>query len=352
MKSILIVDDNLASLKQISSQLSQDYEISLAKSGELALQISTQVPPDLILLDVEMPGMDGFATIAQIKKDPRLMHIPVIFLTGNHDSATEIKGLESGAMDFITKPANIDILRHRIKIHLDFTAYQLNLEHMTKELEDNIGISFAELLDCKDHNAAGHVLSTGEYAVLIAKELQETGIFKDEITDEFISMIKRAAPFHDIGKIGVSDIILLRRTVLTEEEYLEVQKHTLIGSQVMKVIYNRTPSQKYLEMAAIIAEGHHEHYNGKGYPHGIKGDDIPLCSRIVAVANIYDSCITDRVYRKALSHQEACEIISRGRGTEFDPRIVDVFEKISDTFINYKTSSGLALFLPDVEYFQ
>ena len=351
MKSVLIVDDNLASLKQISAQLSRDYEISLAKSGELALQICAREPPDLILLDIEMPGMDGFETIDQLKKDPKLMHIPVIFLTGNRDSATEIKGLESGAMDFITKPANIDILRHRINMHLEFTAYQLNLEHMVNELEDNIGISFAELLDCKDHNAAGHVLRTGEYSALIAKELQETGVFKEEITDEFIDMIRRAAPFHDIGKIGVSDIILLKRSALTEEEYLEIQKHTLIGSQVMKVIFNRTPRQKYLEMAAVIAEGHHERFDGKGYPKGLKGEEIPLCCRIIAVVNIYDSCVTDRVYRKALSHNEACAIVREGSGVEVDPRVVEAFEKLTDRFANYKTPSNWVSFLPDVEQF-
>jgi putative two-component system response regulator len=344
VKSVLIVDDNLVSLKQICVQLAETYEVSLAKSGELALQICHCEPPDLILLDVEMPDMDGFETIARLKEDTHLKHIPVIFLTSNHDTATEVKCLESGAMDFITKPANVDILRHRIDLHLQFSTYQQHLENMVKELEDNIGISFAELLDCKDYNFAGHILCTGEYASILAQEALESGIFGNEITAEYVDMIRRAAPFHDIGKIGVSDIILLKRASLTKEEYREIRKHTIIGSQVLKHIYDRSPSQDYLKMAMTIAEGHHERYDGSGYPQGHKGEDIPLCCRIMAVANVYTACVSDRVYRKRFSHEQTCRIICEGRGTEFDPRVVDIFERVQDKFalINVPSDSALA----------
>jgi putative two-component system response regulator len=334
VKSILIIDDNLVSLKQICVQLAETYEISLAKSGELGLQICLNEPPDLILLDVEMPGMDGFQTITQLKSDVRLKQIPVIFLTSSHDTATEVKCLESGAMDFIAKPANADILRHRIELHLQFSTYQQHLESMVKELEDNIGISFAELLDCKDFNGASHILCTGEYAGILAQEAHESGIFGNEITSGYVDMLRRAAPFHDIGKIGISDIILLKRASLTKEEYREIRKHTIIGGQVLKHIYDRSPNQDYLKMAMTIAEGHHEHYDGTGYPRGYKGDDIPLCCRVMAVANVYTACISDRVYRKKLTHEETCRIIHDGRGTEFDPRIVDIFDKVQDKFVS------------------
>jgi putative two-component system response regulator len=342
MKSVLIVDDNIVSLKQISAQLAGQYEVSLAKSGELALQICAGEKPDLILLDVEMPEMDGFATISHLKSDSRTNQIPVIFLTGNHDPATEVKCLESGAMDFITKPANTGILCHRISLHLEFSAYQLHLENMVKELEDNIGISFAELVECKDYNIAGHVMRTGSYAELLARELCEAGIFRGEIEVTDIGLIKRAAPFHDIGKIGISDMILLKRGALSEEEYAEVKKHTLIGGGMLGLIYKRTPNQQYLKTAMIIAEGHHERYDGTGYPWGLKGDAIPLCCRIMSVANVYDACVTDRVYHKALSHEDACQAILAGRGTEFDPRIVDVFDRIRDKFALLHTSSFFA----------
>jgi putative two-component system response regulator len=206
-----------------------------------------------------------------------------------------------------------------------------------------MGASFAELLDCKDYNAAGHVLRTGEYAEILAKELFALGTFGDEITADYAATIKRAAPFHDIGKIGISDIILLKRAALTEEEYREVQKHTLLGGKVLKAIYARTPNQKYLETAITIAEGHHESYNGRGYPRGLKGKEIPLCCRIMALVNVYDACTTDKVYRKGLSREETCKIILDGRNTKYDPKIVDVFEKMKDKFASFQEASSVTI---------
>ncbi|AEF80476.1 HD-GYP domain-containing protein [Leadbettera azotonutricia] len=332
MKSILVVDDNLASLKQIGAQLHGDYEVYLAKSGTMGLDIARKEKPDLILLDVEMSGMDGFRTIAKIREYPALRQIPVIFLTGNSDSATEIRALESGAVDFILKPANTDILYHRIELHLQFTAYQLHLEKMVKELEDNIGASFAELIECKDENIAGHVMRAGKYMELLGKEILDQGIVDQSFTFMDLTQMIRAVPFHDIGKMGISDTILLKKGTLTPEEYEEVKKHTLIGAEVLQNISERTPNQPYFKMAKLIAEGHHEWFNGEGYPYGLSGEGIPLCSRIMSVINVYDGCMTDRIYRPALSHAEACEVIINGSGTQFDPRIVDVFKSISSKF--------------------
>jgi putative two-component system response regulator len=342
LKSILIVDDNLVNLKQICAQLAETYEVSLAKSGELALQICAQERPDLILLDVEMPQMDGFATIARLKEAPRLKQIPVIFLTGSHDTATEAKCLEAGAMDFITKPVNTGILLRKIEMHLQFASYQFHMEDEVKKLEDNIGISFAELVECKDYNIAGHLVRSGACVELLATEVLEAGIFGSALSAADIGMIKRAAPFHDVGKIGISDVILLKRGALTPDEYEEVRRHTIIGSHVLEAIYSRSPNQHYLKTAIAIARGHHERYDGTGYPQGLKGDAIPLCCRIMSVANVYDACITDRVYRKRLSHEEACQVILEGRGTEFDPRIADVFGKIREKFALLSTMSHFA----------
>jgi putative two-component system response regulator len=155
-------------------------------------------------------------------------------------------------------------------------------------------------------------------------------------------MMARAAPFHDIGKIGISDIILSKRDKLTLEEYEELKKHTIIGARVLATIYERTPNQPYLKFARLIAEGHHERYDGKGYPYGKSGDAIPLCCRLMAVVNVYDACMTDRIYRKALSHEEAHDIILRGSGTEFDPRIVKVFELASGKFAQLNEELQLA----------
>jgi putative two-component system response regulator len=304
----------------------------VATAGYTALHTCSREDALSILLDVEMPGMDGFETIVRLKEDSQLKHIPVIFLTGNHDAATEVKCLRSGAMDFVTKPANVDILSDRIELHLQLSAYQLHLENMVKELEDNIGITFAELLECKDYNVGNHVLRTGEFAELLIRELFEAGTFGDEISAEDIDMMKRAVPFHDIGKIGISDTILRKQGPLTAEQRKEINKHTVIGADMLRGIYARSPGQHYLKMAITIAEGHHERYDGKGYPHGLKGDAIPLCCRIMVVANVYDSYISDRIYRKAISHEEACQKIFEGRGSEFDPRVVDAFDKVKDKF--------------------
>jgi putative two-component system response regulator len=337
-KQILVVDDNLASLKQIGAQLESHYEVLLAKSGAMALKICKQEKPDLILLDVEMPEMDGFQTITLLKEDPDLVPIPVIFLTGNHDTATEIRALKSGAMDFITKPANKDILFHRLKLHLQFASYQNSLEQTVKELEESIVTSFAELIECKDENAGTHVLRTGKYVEILGRKLLDAGTFGDELTESGLDMIVRAAPFHDIGKIGVSDTLLLKEDSLTDAEYEEVKKHPSIGARFLASIYERTPEQHYLKFAMLIAESHHERYDGKGYPQGLAGDAIPLCGRIMAVANVYDGCITDRVYRKALNHEEACRVIIEGKGSWFDPRIVEVFEGMSGEFARLKVS--------------
>ncbi|MDR3173847.1 MAG: response regulator [Treponema sp.] len=331
-EQILVVDDNIASLKQIGVQLSSYYEVSLAKSGALALQICKQEKPDLILLDIEMPGMDGFETIRQLKKDPELNPIPVIFLTGNHDSSVEIKALESGAIDFITKPANKDILFHRLELHLQYAAYQTSLEHTVTELENSIVTSFAELIECKDDNVGGHVLRTGIYVGILGRQLLKAGVFGEELTGEDLDNIVRATPFHDIGKVGVSDVLLLKEGPLTEDEYDEVKKHTLIGAQFLDRIYERTPGQSYLKYARMIAEGHHERYDGLGYPRGLAGDAIPLCARITAVANVYDAAKTDRVYQKGTDHEGACRIIREGKGKAFDPRIVDAFELVKEDF--------------------
>ncbi|MFP3089172.1 response regulator [Treponema sp. TIM-1] len=329
-KQILVVDDNLSSLKQIGAQLTPRYEISLAKSGPLALQICKQEKPDLILLDIEMPEMDGFETIKRLKADPKLNPIPVIFLTGNRDMDTEIRALQSGAMDFITKPANKDILLHRLELHLQFSAYQTSLERTVMELENSIVASFAELIECKDRNVGGHVLRTGKYVELIGKELLVEGTFAGEFTEKDLNRIIRATPFHDIGKVGISDVLLLKREQLTEKEYDEVKKHTIIGARFLKKIYERLPEEEYLELAIHLARSHHERYDGTGYPDGLAGEDIPLCARILAVANVYDACLTDRVYRKAMDYDDVFQMILDGKGSAFDPRVVDAFVAARD----------------------
>jgi putative two-component system response regulator len=333
MKRILVVDDNLAVLKQISAQLADDYEVLLAKSGALALQICAREKPDLVLLDVEMPEMNGFEVISKIKSNPYLERIPVIFLTANHSMEVEIQALETGARDFITKPVEKNILFHRIELHLRFASFQAKTEQNVTTLSDSIATAFAEMIERRDENTGGHVLRTAKYVELLGKELIEKGLFPDELNPVELQLMVRAAPLHDIGKIAISDRILLKVGHLDNEEFDTMKRHSEVGASILDRMYRRMPAQHYLHYASLIAGSHHERYDGKGYPHGIMGDDIPLCGRIMAVADVYDALVDDRIYRDGLGHVRASSIICENEGPHFDPRVVEAFDKIKDQLI-------------------
>ena len=340
MKQILVVDDNLAVLKQIAAHLEGDYDISLAKSGLLALQICMRQKPDLILLDIEMPGLDGFDVIAMIKANPRFARIPVIFLTASRDMAMEVKALESGARDFITKPVEKSILFHRIELHLRLASYQAQTEQTVTLLSDSIAASCAELIECRDENTGGHVARTSKYVELLGQDLIQNGLFTEELSTAELRMIVRAAPLHDIGKIAISDRILLKAGRLDDMEFALMKRHAEIGAEILDRMHRRIPALRYLYYASLIAGSHHERFDGKGYPQGLKEDAIPLCGRIMAVADVYDALLEDRVYRKGMSHAEAWNIIIEGRGTHFDPRIVESFKNIQDKITNI--TAGIA----------
>ncbi|GHS89662.1 two-component system response regulator [Synergistales bacterium] len=326
MKEILIVDDNVTSLKQIGAYLTGKYNFSMAKSGAQALQICARERPDLILLDVEMPEMDGFATLEKIKQTPVLSRIPVIFLSGNRDIPTEVKCLHLGALDFIKKPIEKNILIHRLELHLKISSYQIQLADSVARMADSISTTIAEMIEWRDENTGGHVLRTSKLVELIGRELLLTGQFDSELSPSALEMIVRAAPLHDIGKISISDTILLKPDKLNDEEFKIMKTHAALGAEILRSMHARMLTQSYLMYAEKIAASHHERYDGNGYPYGLSGDDIPLCARIMAVADVYDALVNSRIYRKSISHDEAFSMIMDGRGTQFDPRIVDAFE--------------------------
>jgi putative two-component system response regulator len=324
---ILVVDDNLANLKLIRAQMSASYRISMAKSGAQALAMAAKNPPDLILLDVDMPEMDGFETMERLKAHDLLNRIPVIYLTANRDAATEIKALETGAKDFITKPFEKDILRHRIGLHLRFTQYQHHLENTVKELEDSMVTSFSGLIECRDGNTGGHVQRTRRYVAMLGKLALDMGLFPEDLNQRQLELMTRAAPLHDIGKIGVSDAILLKPGKLDDREYDIMKSHTTIGADIIAKMYERAPTQHYLAYAKKISESHHERFDGRGYPYGLAREKIPLCARIMAIADVYDALVEDRVYRPAMSHDEAVRIIVEDGGTVFDPVLAKIFQE-------------------------
>jgi putative two-component system response regulator len=332
LPSVLVVDDNLANLKFVRTQLSDSYRVSMAKSGPQALSMASKNVPDLILLDIDMPGMDGFETMELLKRHEILRRVPVIYLTANRDTETELKALASGAKDFVTKPFEKDILRHRISLHIRFNHYQQHLEDTVKELEDSMVTSFSGLIECRDGNTGGHVVRTRQYVALLGSFLVDKGLFPEELNRRELELIARAAPLHDIGKIGVSDAILLKESKLTDEEYEQMKAHTTIGAGIIDRMYRRAPTQHYLNYARKIAESHHERWDGRGYPNGLAAEEIPLCSRIMAVADVYDALVEDRIYRPALPHEEAMRIMTEARGAIFDPVLLDVFAENGAAF--------------------
>jgi putative two-component system response regulator len=221
-------------------------------------------------------------------------------------------------------------LIHRLELHLLFSEYQRQLESKVKELSDSLSASFSELVECRDASTGGHIVRTSRYVELLCRELQRRGLFRSELSDFQIEMMVRAAPLHDIGKVSISDIILLKPSKLSVDEFEMMKTHTTLGARIIKAMYDRTPTQRYLQYAVMIAEGHHEKFDGSGYPLRKRGDDIPVCAKIMAVADVYDALVDDRVYRKAMSHDDAYKIIIEGMGTHFDPRVVDAFDAISE----------------------
>jgi putative two-component system response regulator len=287
-----------------------------------------------------MPEMDGFETITKLKSSPHMANIPVIFLTGNDSIETEILGLKAGARDFLTKPVERRLLKHRINLHLRFSSYQEHLERSVFELSNSVATSFAELIECRDQNTGEHVTRTSRYVKKLGQCLIKQGYCPGELTDESLEIMERAAPLHDIGKIAISDRILLKPDRLTDHEFNIMKQHTVIGAEILEHMHSRTPSMRYLQYAKMIAASHHEHYDGKGYPYGLAGDAIPLCGRIMAVADVYDALAENRRYRKKLSHVEAFLLVKNGKGNHFDPNVIDAFEAIYDELMSEADSEN------------
>jgi putative two-component system response regulator len=328
VKRILVVDDNLASLRQMEAALTGSYRVTPAKSGVQALKMCMNEIPDLILLDVVMPEMDGFEAMARLRRNPGLSHVPVIFLTGDHDPKTEAGGLSLGAVDFILKPVDRNVLLHRIGLHLRTADYHAMLERNVRELSDNLTLSVGDMIEFRDKLTGGHVARTSKYVRMLGERLVAMDLYATELGQTHLEMLERAAPLHDVGKIAVPDRILLKPGRLDEDEFANMKRHAKIGEIILDGMYARMPSQHHMKYAGLIAGSHHERYDGLGYPDGLKGDAIPLPGRIMAVADVYDALVCNRVYRKAMSHEEARAIILQGRGSNFDPFVVDAFEAI------------------------
>ena len=347
-QTVLIVDDTPDNLTLLSGLLKDRYRVRIANGGARALAIAGTHPvPDLILLDVMMPEIDGYEVCRRLKADPVTADIPVIFLTARTQVEDEEKGFAAGAVDYITKPVSPPIVQARVATHLslrhanrllaDRNAHLATLvDERTREIErmqDAIILAMASLAETRDNETGNHIRRTQRYVRVLAETLAADPRFAPALTPENIALLEKSAPLHDLGKVGVRDDVLLKPGRLTPEEFDHMKTHATIGRDVIESVERQTgTSSPFLSYAKQIAYSHHEKWDGSGYPEGLSGDAIPLPARLMAVADVYDALISERVYKKAMPHAEAIEIIRAGRGRHFDPDVIDAFETVADRF--------------------
>jgi putative two-component system response regulator len=346
--TILIVDDTPENLAVLSEVLQPPWRVRAANSGRRALQIAEgETPPDLILLDVMMPEMDGYEVISQLKRNPRTTEIPVIFVTAMDATEDEERGLDHGAVDYITKPLRPAIVRARVRTHLELKRAKAYLKNENQYLEAEVARrmrqnqiiqevsihALARLAETRDPETGNHLRRTQGYVRTLATALKDHPRFSDYLQQHTVELLVRSAPLHDIGKVGIPDHVLLKPGKLTPEEWAIMQTHSRLGHDAIELAeQDADETVEFLAIAKEIAYYHHEKWDGSGYPKGLAGDAIPACARLMALADVFDALICRRVYKEPMALEKARSIIIEGRGQHFDPDIVDVFIKDFDTF--------------------
>ncbi len=341
-EKVLLVDDNTTNLQLLHETLDGlGYKLLIAKNGKTALAIAQKANPSIILLDIMMPEMDGYEVCRRLKADKNTAPIPVIFITALADDENEAKGLGLGAVDYITKPINPELVRARVHNHLELKRHQDHLEKLVAERTRRLALtqavtieSLATLAEYRDPETGGHIKRTQNYVKVLAVHLKDHPRFCAELNDETIELLYLSAPLHDLGKVGVRDNVLLKAGRLTNEELEEMKKHTTYGEEALRITEQKLGSDSFLRYAREIAYTHQEKWDGSGYPQGLKGDEIPISGRLMALADVYDALISKRVYKPPFPHAKAVEIIMEGKGKHFDPDIVDAFVELEDTFRN------------------
>ncbi|GAB2658656.1 HD domain-containing phosphohydrolase [Vibrio panuliri] len=345
--TILAVDDTPTVIDIVKSILSDEYTVQAATKAETAFKIISKRKPDLILLDVMMPDIDGYQMCEQLKASPETQDIPVIFLTAKSQEVNETTGLALGAVDYITKPICPTILKQRIKNHLSLKSARDQLAEQNELLENKVRertrqlsdlqdvalVAMGALAESRDPETGNHIRRTQNYVRTLATELAKLDKYQSILLPEVITAMAKSAPLHDIGKVGVVDSILLKPGPLTAEEFEEMKRHTEYGyAAICAAEGSLGYADNFLLFAKEIVYCHHEKWDGSGYPRGLSGEDIPLSARIMALADVYDALISQRVYKPAFSHEKAIAIITEGRGHHFDPVLTDVFLANAEKF--------------------
>lgn len=338
--NILAVDDTVENLVLLTSLLKQSgYIVRPVPNGRLALQAAKNEKPDLILLDITMPEIDGYEVCARLKKDPELKDIPVLFISALDQTTDKLKAFEMGGVDYIPKPFQFEEVRARVETHLKLHRLQMNLEAQVRnqvqeitESQMSMIFGLAKLAEVRDNETGKHLERIQILCNLFAEELRKNPKFAGEVDADYSEHIFFASPLHDIGKVGIPDHILLKPGKLTPEEFEIMKTHVTIGYETLKEVYNRFPHNDFVKMGMEIARSHHEKWNGQGYPDGLTGTNIPLSARIMAVVDVYDAVRSKRVYKPPVNHHETCKIIKEGSGTHFDPDLAEVFCKLNTEF--------------------
>ena len=350
---IILTDDNPANLRIGKNVLAEKYSIATAPSAAKMFSLLENNNPDMILLDVDMPDMNGYEALNILKSNPDTKDIPVIFLTARTDSNDELEGLSLGAIDYITKPFQPPLLLKRIEVHLlvevqkrtlgkqaaELKYFNDNLKKMVEEktqnvldLQDALLNTVAEMVECRDDITGGHIERTKRGTGILLEEIERSGLYREETKGWDTGLLLQSCQLHDVGKISIDDNILKKPGKLNNEEFEAMKKHALFGEQIIARIESLAKESDFLKYAKIFAASHHERWDGTGYPRKLMGGDIPLLGRIMAISDVYDALISIRPYKKAFPHTEAVRIIREGSETQFDPALVDVFFRVSEKF--------------------
>jgi putative two-component system response regulator len=350
---IILVDDVQSNLDQGRGILRTFFEVYPALSAAQLFKTLEKIIPDLILLDITMPEMNGYEAIKILKADNRFKDIPVIFLTAKDDADSELEGFNLGAVDYVRKPFSASLLLKRIEKELiivkqkkelqaayaEIKDYADNLDNKVREktaevldLQNAIITTVANLVELRDECTGGHISRTRLYMKALIDELIRQGIYKDEIKDWDMDFLLSSVQLHDVGKIAITDIILNKPGKLTNEEFIIMKNHVSVGVEAIEEIIKNTKEHEFLKYALRIAGTHHEKWDGSGYPNGLRGNSIPLEGRLMAVADVYDALISKRQYKEPFTHAKACQIIEEGAGMQFDPVLVDIFRNVETEF--------------------
>jgi len=350
---VFLVDDNPINLNSGKTALQDKYTVVTIPSGDKLLLTLQKVKPDLILLDVEMPGKSGYDVIKELKVNPQTAEIPVIFVTGKSEVEDEFLGLSLGAVDYITKPFSPPLLLKRVELHLllqsqknELRRFNENLLAMVKErtnditmLQDAIIVWTAEMVEFRDEETGQHIERVQKYLKILFGAMRESEFYAAELDTWDIDAFLKSASLHDVGKIKIRDDILLKKGRLTNEEFDNMKLHASYGKMLLESLQSKVPDQAFLSYAKTMAYMHHERWDGSGYPEHLRGTSIPLQARMMALVDVYEALISERSYKKAFSHEEAMRIISEGRGTHFDPDLTDLFVGLSEE-LNNVTEAG------------